>query len=203
MDLSEEMCKVAARKAKGLKLNIYHADMTNFRSGRKYSLAIIARSGFMHLPTPELQRAALLNLREQLKDGGILTLNTFDPLPTIQVEQMNTAPDDYKFRLEYVNSEGQRERIYNAITYDPVSQRMYGNWKFVTYDERGEIIGERIRPIMMRQTYRQEMKWLVELCGFEILDIYRDYKGNKADETPGNCIWLLRKKDKNSSSVGP
>ncbi len=198
-DLSEEMCKVAARKArnKGLKLNIYHADMTKFSSGRKYSLAIIARSGFMHLPTPELQRAALLNIREQLEDRGVLTLNTFDPSPVFQMEQMSTTRDDYKFRLEYVNSEGYRERIYNAITYNPVSQQMYGNWKFVTYNESGKIIGERIRPIMMRQTYRQEMKWLVELCGFEILDIFRDYRGNKADETPANCIWLLRKKDGN------
>lgn len=101
-DLSEEMCKVAARKAgnSGLKVNIYHADMTRFSSGRKYSLAIIARSGFMHLPTPEIQKAALLNIREQLVDEGILTLNTFDPWPKLQVEQMRTTPDDYKFRLE-------------------------------------------------------------------------------------------------------
>ena len=63
-----------------------------------------------------------------------------------------------------------------------------------TYNERGEIIDERIRPLMMRQTYRQEMKWLIELCGFDILDIYKDFKGKKADNNPGNCIWLLRKK---------
>ena len=55
-DLSEEMCKVAASKAEkmNLNLNIYPADMTKFNSGRKYSLAIIARSGFMHLPTSQL-----------------------------------------------------------------------------------------------------------------------------------------------------
>ena len=202
-DISEEMCKVAAKKAEkmGMKLNIYCADMTKFRAGRKYSLAIIARSGFMHLPTPELQRAALLNIREQLVDGGILTLNTFDPLPFLQVEQIRTSSDDYKFRVEYVNIEGNREKIYNAITYNPVTQQMYGNWKFVTYDKNGEIIGERIRPIMMRQTYRQEMKWLTELCGFEVLEIFKDYKGKKADETPGNCIWLLSKKDDCSMSV--
>ena len=59
-DLSEEMCKVAAAKADamGLRLNIIPADMTAFSSGRKYSLAIIARSGFMHLPTQALQAAS-------------------------------------------------------------------------------------------------------------------------------------------------
>ena len=44
------------------------------------------------------------------------------------------------------------------------------------------------------QTYRQEMKWLIELCGFEIVDIYKDYAWDKADEKPGNCIWVLKKK---------
>ena len=50
-DISEAMCRVAGEKAKakGFDLNIFPADMTNFKSGRKYSCAIIARSGFMHL----------------------------------------------------------------------------------------------------------------------------------------------------------
>ena len=155
-DLSEEMCRVAAGKAEamGLHLNILPADMTKFSSGRKYSLAIIARSGFMHLPTQELQKAALRNLREQLLPGGILTLNTFDPWPPMQAQQMRTTPEDYSFRLEYVNSAGHREKIYNAITYNLYTQQMYGNWKFVEYNEKDEVIGERIRPLLMRQTSR-------------------------------------------------
>lgn len=196
-DLSEEMCKVAAQKAEDMRLkpNVFHADMTKFDSGRKYSLAIIARSGFMHLPTPELQKAALINIREQLLEGGILTLNTFDPFPPIQASQLSTGPDDYSFRLEYVNNEGKKERIYNAIGYNAVTQIMSGNWKFETLDDEGNVISERVRPITMRQTYRQEMKWLIELCGFELVDIYGDYKWTKADENiSGNLIWVMRKK---------
>ena len=100
-DISEEMCKVAEAKADklGLDLKIYPADMTRFNSGRKYSLAIIARSGFMHLPDQKTQKTALLNLREQLTPGGILTLNTFDPWPAVQAAQINTSPDYYNFRL--------------------------------------------------------------------------------------------------------
>lgn len=203
-DLSEEMCRVARKKAEelGLKLNIFPSDMTKFNSGRKYSLAIIARSGFMHLPTTELQKAALRNIREQLTDGGILSFNTFDPLPTIQAAMMTTGPEDYSFRLEYVNSEGRRERIYNAISYDPFTQLARGNWKFETLDEAGNVIGERIRPLQMRQSYRSEIFLLAELCGFEVLDIYRGYLGDKEDlndsstarNYKGNLIWVLRKK---------
>lgn len=195
-DLSEAMCDVAAEKAKaqGFHLNIFPADMTTFRSGRKYSCAIIARSGFMHLTTPELQRAALLNIREILTDGGMLTFNTFDPHPYFQAQQMNTKDTDYSFRLEYVNKQGRRERIYNAINYDPYTQIMSGNWKFETLDDDGKVLEERIRPLKMRQTYRQEMKYLLELTGYEIVNVYGGYHYEDGDASAKNVIWCVRKR---------
>ena len=193
-DLSEAMCDVARRKAEnlGLTLNIFPANMTDFHSGRGYSLAIIARSGFMHLLTPQLQRAALLNIRRNLCEGGTLTLNTFAPSPILQARQMQTAETDYTFRLEYINSDGFPEKIYNAISYDPASQVMSGNWRFETYDNAGNMIAERVRPLKMRQTYKQEMLYLIELCGFEVLHIYGDYHGSEADT--GNYVWVLKKR---------
>ena len=193
-DLSEAMCEVAREKARQLHLHprIFPANMTEFHSDRKYSLAIIARSGFMHLPTPADQRKALLNIRECLTDDGVLTLNTFAPFPTFQAEQMRTTPDDYSFRQEYTNRDGFRERIYNAITYDPRTQLMYGNWKFETLDADGRVTAVRIRPLTMRQTYKQEMLYLLELCGWEVMDIFGDYHGSREDT--GRYVWLLKKK---------
>ena len=202
-DISEEMCRVAARKAeeKNLHLRIYPADMTKFHSDRKYSLAIIARSGFMHLPSQQLQIDALNNIREQLLPDGILTFNTFDPWPPVQAQQIATGPEDYAFRLEYVNHEGKREKIYNAISYNPHPQIMSGNWKFETYDENGNVTDVRIRPLTMRQTYRSEVFLLAKLCGFEVQDIYRGYSGDKEDlkdpssasKYRSNLIWILKK----------
>lgn len=203
-DLSEEMCRVCAKKAeqKKLDLRIFPGNMTDFDAGRKYSLIIIARSGFMHLPDQKSQRSALENLGRHLPAGGILTFNTFDPWPPVQAQQLSTGPEDYSFRLEYINSQGQREKIYNAISYNPYTQIMSGNWKFQTYDAEGKLIGERIRPLTMRQTYRWEIFLLAELCGFEVVDIYRGYKGDKEDlkdpqsasKYRSNLIWILRKK---------
>ena len=192
-DLSQAMVDVANEKAQemGLHLNIFAANMTEFCSDRKYSLAIIARSGFMHLLTPELQRQALLNIRENLTDNGILTLNTFAPLPFLQAEQMRTKETDYTPRVEYINKQGLKEKIYNAITYDPRTQIMSGNWKFVTYGENDEVISERVRPLKMRQTYKQEMLYLIELCGFEVVTVYGNY--HKSTDDTGHYIWILRK----------
>ena len=194
-DLSEAMCRVANEKAKakGFDLNIFAANMTEFKSDKKYSCAIIARSGFMHLLTPDLQREALLNIRENLVDGGMLTFNTFDPDPIFQANQMNTKDTDYAFRLEYINRQGKREKIYNAISYNPYTQIMSGNWKFEMLDDNGEVVETRIRPLKMRQTYRQEMKYLLELTGFEIVNIYGGYNKESEDVCADNIIWCVRK----------
>ncbi|MBQ7613260.1 MAG: class I SAM-dependent methyltransferase [Spirochaetaceae bacterium] len=195
-DLSEAMCRIAAEKAraKGFNLNIFPANMTDFRSDKKYSCAIIARSGFMHLLTPELQRAALLNIRENLVDGGMLTFNTFDPNPHFQAQQMNTKETDYSLRIEYTNKHGQRERLYNAISYDPHTQIMSGNWKFETLDDSGAVIEDRVRPLKMRETYRQEMKYLLELTGYEIVHLYGGYHKESADQPTKNLIWCVRRR---------
>lgn len=193
-DLSEAMCNVARCKAlsSGLSLSIFPANMTDFKSGRRYSLAIIARSGFMHLLTPAEQRQALLNIREHLTDGGILTLNTFAPNPLLQAEQIKTRAEDYTYRLEYINTDGQREKIYNAISYDPKTQIMSGTWKFETLDKNGDTAEIRIRPLAMRQTYKQEFLYLAELCGFDVIAIYGDYYKSTADT--GSYVWILKKR---------
>ena len=55
----------------------------------------------------------------------------------------------------------------------------------------------------MRQTNRWEMFLLAKLCGFEVVDIYRGYNGDKEDlDDPSsasryrsNLIWILKRKE--------
>ena len=123
-----------------------------------------------------------------------MTFNTFDPHPCFQAQQMNTKSTDYSFRLEYTNKQGKREKIYNAISYDPFTQIMSGNWKFETLDDNGNVVEERVRPVKMRQTYRQEMKYLLELTGYEIVNVYGGYHKESAAVAAKNVIWCVRKK---------
>ena len=191
-DLSGPMVDVTKEKLfkENLQANLLVTNMTNFQMDRRFSLAIIARSGFMHLTTPKEQRQTLLNIREHLTDGGVLTLNHFQPHPAIQIEQMNASPDEYYLRSEYVNHEGKKERIFNAFTYDHITQIMRGSWKFETMDDEGNVIDVRIRPAAMRHTYRQEMEYLFELCKYEILAVYNNYCYYEARD---NFIWVVRK----------
>ena len=46
----------------------------------------------------------------------------------------------------------------------------------------------------MRQTYRQEMKYLLELTGYEIVNVYGGYNKESGDGSAKNVIWCVRKK---------
>ena len=69
---------------------------------------------------------------------------------------------------------------------------MFGNWKFETFDDEGNKIAERVRPLKMRQTYKQELLYLIKFCGFEIVQVYGNYY--MSTEETGNYVWILRKK---------
>ena len=192
LDLSAPMVEVTKKKLydENLHAELLTANMTDFTIQRRFSLAIIARSGFMHLLTAKEQRETLVNIRGHLTDGGVLTFNHFQPFPIIQAKQMQSSPDDYNFRAEYINNEGAKERIFEALTYNHLTQVMSGNWKFEMLDANGDIIDTRIRPQAMRHTYRQEMEYLFELCGFEVIDVYNDYCYCAAKD---NFIWVVKK----------
>jgi SAM-dependent methyltransferase len=192
-DLSASMVEITNQKLKKEKrsANLFVANMIDFRICRKFSLAIIARSGFMYLLTAAEQRQTLLNIREHLIDGGVLTLNTFQPHPIFQAERIKAAPEDYFFSTEYVNHEGKKERIFYAASYDYITQIFRGKWKFETLDDNGVVINTRVCPQVVRHTYRQETEYLFELCGYEILDVCNSYARDTAKD---HLIWVVRKK---------
>jgi SAM-dependent methyltransferase len=192
-DLSAAMIKVTDKKLKKEKLqaNLFVANMADFEIHRKFSFAIIARSGFMYLLTAAEQRQALLNIREHLTDDGVLTFNTFQPHPVFQAERIKAAPKDYFLRSEYVNHEGRKERILYAGSYDHITQIFCGSWKFETLDGNGIVVDTRVCPQVIRHTYRQEMEYLFELCEYEVLDAYNNYI---CDAAKDHMIWVVRKK---------
>jgi len=192
LDLSAPMVDVTREKLRKANLyaELHTANMTDFNIGRKFSLFIIARSGFMHLLTPLEQRRTLLNIKGHMTNGGVLTFNHFQPHPTIQAKMMQASTNEYHFRAEYINSDGKKERISEALAYDHITQVMRGNWRFESLDDSGNVIAARIRPQAMRHTYRQEMEYLFELCGYEILNAYNNYCRDAAKD---NFIWVVRK----------
>lgn len=198
VDISQPMIDVVNKKlsqlpeATAAKANTICAGMEDFQTDERFSLAMIPRTGFMHLLTSELQRKALLNIWEHLVEGGILTLNTFYPNHQIIVNQIKSTLDNTYHRVTYTNSLGNEEKVYNAATYDPETQVMSGKWLFEEYNQTGEVISKRERPLKLRYTYKQEMIYLFELCGFRVKVVYGSY-GKDSAQYPGSLIWVVEK----------
>jgi len=192
-DLSSLMIEEMKKKLQKEKLQVqlFVANMTDFSIRRQFSLAIIARTGFMYLLTAKEQQQTLLKIREHLTDGGVLTFNTFQPNPIEQAAHMNVSVDEYHLCAEYINHDGNKERISKSATYDYITQVMHGSWKFETLDDYGNVSDTRVCTQTTRHTYRQEMEYLFELCGYEILDVYNNYARDTAKD---NFIWVIRKK---------
>ena len=58
---------------------------------------------------------------------------------------------------------------------DPVRQVLSERWRFREMDEAGNVLRQETEHLTMRWTYRQEMRYLFELAGFEIEAEFCDY----------------------------
>lgn len=56
------------------------------------------------------------------------------------------------------------------------------------------VVASRIRPLSIRHTYRQKMEYLLELCGFEILDVYNNYRYDAAKDM---SVWVVKSNESN------
>ncbi len=197
IDISNAMLAVLGRKLGGLpteiqqKAQLVHSNMTNFELHEQFSLAMIPRSGFLHLLTPDDQERALRCIHRHLGPGGILTFNTFDPDYALIAGNLKGSDPRPHLRAQYTNSRGNRERIWNTLEYDAASQVIDGLWIFEELSTQGEIIGKRERPVRMRWSFEPEIRHLLRLCGFEVLTTYGSYK--KEPRTYGGWIvWVAK-----------
>jgi SAM-dependent methyltransferase len=197
IDVSAAMLAVLRQKIAELlpiirkRASIVCADMKDFQLSKQVSLAVIPRSGFLHLLTLDEQEQCLRNIYQHLLPGGVFSFNTFDPSYTLVANNLKGTNPKPQLRVEYINIRNNKERIWNVAEFDPETQVMAGSWIFEEFDEKGEIIDRRTRPVRMRWSFEPEIRHLLRLCGFEILAQYSSYQ--KAPRTRGNIIWVVQK----------
>jgi SAM-dependent methyltransferase len=197
IDVSAAMLTVLRQKISKLppiikkRASVVCADMKDFRLVKQASLAVIPRSGFLHLLTPDEQEQCLRHIYQHLLPGGVFSFNTFDPSYTLVANNLKGNNPKPQLRVEYINIRNNKEKIWNVAEFDPETQVMAGSWIFEEFNEKGEIINRRTRPIQMRWSFEPEIRHLLRLCGFEITAQYSSYK--KEPRTRGNIIWVAEK----------
>jgi SAM-dependent methyltransferase len=176
LDLSSAMLAVARAKveaAEGIskRVQLVEGDMTNFELGQKFSLVLVPARAFQHVIEPDAQRAALKCMHRHLNRGGHLVVDLFDPRLDL------LTPDGASSPRELRQSGGDvvtRQVVSRQI--DFVRQVLSEQMRIERLDPQGRSIASEETSWSLRWTMRQEMAYLLELCGFEIVAEYSDFK---------------------------
>ena len=186
VDLSASMLALAEARRSGLppevaaRLSFVRADMTELDVGRRFPLIITPFRCFQFLLTPEAQRAALARFRAHLAPGGRLVVDVFDPKLQWLVPDLGLVPG---------GPVGPRGEVRNPVTglrvalevteraNDPVTQVFHETWRHTELDDSGAVVRVSEEVLAMRWTYRWELRHLLELEGFSVVEELGDFRG--------------------------
>ena len=199
LDMSPAMLAAAAvriakeRGAVRRRIATVLGDMSDFRLETKFAFAFIAFRSFMMLTEQDAQRRCLERVRDHLLPGGLLAIDIFDPkldrmVPDVEDvgwTSMGAIPHPTSLNLVSVEVAGRSN--------DVIRQVFEETWRFTERDREGNQLRREEEILRMRWTYRYEMRYLLELAGFEVLAEYSDYDKSPPDYGREQ-IWVARRR---------
>ena len=194
LDFSEAMLDIARSKSSALssrsgELSLRLEDMRDFDLGRQFSLIIIPFRGFLSLLSVEDELSTLRVILRHLKPGGRLVFNIFVPDVNSLLQEGDVA---YHLRDVTDPVTGSTLVLWNQSRYDNFTQIVYARIIIEELDSRSEIVRKIYRDFQLRYVHRWEMQHLLELCGFEVLDLYGDFDCSPFDESSTEMVWVTR-----------
>ena len=150
------------------------ANMEKFQIPETCGLALSAFRAFQALLTPEAQRSCLECVRGALRPGGRLVLTLFDPL--LDRCTPDAGPGSISRGARRTPTGHPVEVRVVARSNDPVRQILEEIWCFSERDADGHVLREEEERLQMRWTYRYEMRYLLELSGFEVEGEFSDFQ---------------------------
>lgn len=180
LDASPAMLEVAKHK-RGLlssetakRLHLHLGDMSQFELSRRFAFIFIAFRSFQILPTPEVQRQCLRCIREHLTAQGKLIINLFDPRYDLILPGRRESLQPPR---EFVHPVSGNRVVVETLerVNEPVSQTLQERWRFTETDSAGAVVRQEEESLRLRWTFRYEMRYLVESCGFVVEAEYSDF----------------------------
>jgi SAM-dependent methyltransferase len=199
MDFSKPMLDLARRKlalessAVRERIRMYQMDMASFELVEVFRLAIVPFRAFHHLTLPSEQRHALGCINRSLISGGHLVIDLLDPLLNHCVPG---APPPISERRTTDPATGRTviRKVIERIN-DPVNQTFTERFRIEEFDEQGRSLDSEDTSWTFKWATRQEMRYLFELTGFEVVAEYSDF--HRSSPSYGReQLWIVRKVNK-------
>ncbi len=198
LDLSEAMIQHANAKrshqdhAVRDRATFVQGAMSDFRLDRTFALVIIPYRAFQALTTPAEQRQCLQCIHRHLDADGRSIIDLFDPRLELCYPQ-DSSPHLKLHEVRHpVSGNVVRTEMLTKHN-DTVAQVLTERFRFTEVGSWGKTVRQEERVLRLRWTYRQEMRYLFELTGFDVEAEYSDF-----DESPPaygkEQLWVVRKR---------
>lgn len=199
LDLSQEMLGEGERNREGMpadvraRVRFVQGDMATFDLDEAFALAITPFRSFQALLTAEAQRSCLRAVHRHLRTGGTLVLDVFDPRLDLCVPEVTAPPRAERASIRHPRSGNEVTIRVLSRRNDPLRQVLEERWEFSELDASGAILRREEEVLRMRWTYRWEMRYLLELTGFEATGEYGDFRGSPP-AYGREQVWVTRKR---------
>lgn len=197
LDISPEMLASARLKQAGLasdcrsRIKFVDGDMRNYQLRQHFSFICIPYRTFMHMLTPQDQVEVLLNVRRHLTPGGLLAFNIYDPSRELSVDK--AVAETLRYDTTFIHpSTGRHIAAWYTRHIDVVSQLIHQRMKFDELERDWKVTATYYSTLMLRYSHRYEIHYLLEMCGFEVVDLFGDF--DRSPYIGSEQIWLARSK---------
>ncbi|MCH1626429.1 class I SAM-dependent methyltransferase [Ferdinandcohnia quinoae] len=191
VDLHKGMLEHAKQKTVlgDLQIEWVKQDCTKLDLKVKSKLMYMVGNSFQHFHTNESQDQLLSGVNRHLEDEGIFVFDTRFP----SKEEL-LQPSTEEFWRSYVDRATEREvDVYTISNYDSLNQIQH----YITIrrfkDEKGIIVDEKQTNISLRYVFPQEMERIMAANGFEILEVYQDWKETPISNDSYQMIYVCKK----------
>lgn len=180
LEVFKEKLEVETENVKK-QIEIMKAPFNNFKLPKKYK-TIICCDAFFHNLSVEDEKNCLNCVREHMQDDAIFIFNIPNPNPKYLLWATSDESSSYSTRGEYKMPNSQNKLlIEQALDADLLSQMIETKLRYTVKDKGDSIIEQSISNWKTRYLFQYEAIHLLEICGFKILSIEGNYKGEPID----------------------
>jgi SAM-dependent methyltransferase len=191
IDISPSMLQICCENMASANLSpeqarVEQGDISNFDLGQKFDLITAPFRVFQLLTEDEQIVSFFKTLRRHLAPGGIANLNTFNPYgpPKVILERNSSPKIHYDQDIPF--KQGRLVRFYTfrkPAVWEGERLVFYPNLGF-QYWVDDQMIEETVAEISMRTWYPNQLLDLIETQGFEIINKWGGYQGERYGKGP-------------------
>lgn len=182
LDASSAILSVARAKQECLpapvatRLFLTEGNMREFEFAIQFGGVYSTFRSFQNLLSAEDQESCLRCIHRHMRPDGMLILNLFDPLYDLLLPGERTGVISSRFVTHPISGNRVQIEVLRRVN-DPLSQCFTETWQFTELGpDNAGILRQEEETLRMRWTFRYEMRHLLRLCGFRVLEEYSDFQ---------------------------